>query len=751
MWKKSLHSLKEFSQQPRKLWVPIVGGLAMMSFGVGILVSTTVKPRGSEKSANFAGLLPFGNSGSNPNNDRIGSPSPIVTPVVTQTANQRAELLKKTAQTNDLSLDRSRARYLLASDLLSSGKAQDALEQLKDLEKDYAVLSGPILLKRAKSQIAANQTPEALKTAQQLIQQYPKNPSTAEALALLGQQDKKYQDQLLAQFPAHPKAIDLAKARLKQNPKQFALQFQLAQYDLEAKDYGDRTEQLTQTFAKQLTAQQWETIAFGLWENQKYEKAAIAYALSPASALTVYRSARGLHLAGKSGSVDRYKYVVKSFPKTPEAGLALTRLISLAEKPQDTIVYADTILADYPDKVPEALLAKANAQEKLNSPAAASQTRQVLLDQHSASESAAELRWTIAQQYAKANNFEAAQQWADAVIAGNPEAELAPQAGFWAGKWAMKRGQNADATKHFQAVLQARPESYYAWRSASLLGWNVGDFDSVRDLTPQITAQKLRAQLPTGSETMRELHHLGQDQEAWSYWQVEYQSRVKPSVAQQFTDGVMRLSVGDNLDGIFMIGHLDERTIPEEQKQVQSLKQEMDYWQTLYPFPYMQTISTWSADRKLNPMLVTALIRQESRFEPKIKSVVGATGLMQIMPETASEIASQIKVKNYKLENVDDNIKFGTWYLDSTHKIYQGNSMLAVASYNAGPGAVSEWLSQSKTQDTDEFVESIRYDETKGYVKSVFANYWNYMRLYNPEISKQVAQASPAQPKNLTN
>ncbi len=749
MWKKSLHSLKEFSQQPRKLWVPIVGGLAMMSFGVGILVSITVKP-GSEKSANFAGLLPFGKSVTS-NNDRIGAPSPIVTPVVAQTPKQRAELLKKTAQTNDLSLDRSRARYLLASDLLSSGKAQDALEQLKDLEKDYAVLSGPILLKRAQSQIAANQTPEALKTAQQLLQQYPKDPSVAEALALLGQQDKKYQEQLLAQFPAHPKAIDLAKARLKQNPKQLALQLQLAQYDLEAKDYGDRTEQLTQTFAKQLTAQQWETIAFGLWENQKYEKAAIAYALSPASALTVYRSARGFHLAGKSGSRDRYEYVVKSFPGTPEAALALTRLISLAEKPQETIAYADRILADYPDKAPEALLAKANAQEKLNSPTTASQTRQVLLEQHSASESAAELRWTIAQQYAKANNFEAAQKWADAVITGNAQAELAPQAGFWAGKWAMKRGQNADATKHFQAVLQARPDSYYAWRSASLLGWKVGDFDSVRDLTPQITPPKLRSQLPTGSEALRELHHLGQDQEAWSHWQVEYQSRVKPSVAQQFTDGVLRLSVGDNLDGIFMISHLDERTIPEEQKQVQSLKQEMGYWQALYPFPYMQTISTWSADRKLNPMLVTALIRQESRFEPKIKSVVGATGLMQIMPETASDIASQIKVKDYKLENVDDNIKFGTWYLDFTHKTYQGNSMLAVASYNAGPGAVSGWVSQSKTQDMDEFAESIPYDETKGYVKSVFANYWNYMRLYNPEISKQVSQVSQAQPKNLSN
>ena len=75
--------------------------------------------------------------------------------------------------------------------------------------------------------------------------------------------------------------------------------------------------------------------------------------------------------------------------------------------------------------------------------------------------------------------------------------------------------------------------------------------------------------------------------------------------------------------------------------------------------------------------------------------------------------------------------------------------MLAVASYNAGPGAVSEWVSKSKTTDADEFVETIPFPETQGYVKSVFGNYWNYMRLYNPELAKQVAQTSEAQPKDL--
>ena len=211
-------------------------------------------------------------------------------------------------------------------------------------------------------------------------------------------------------------------------------------------------------------------------------------------------------------------------------------------------------------------------------------------------------------------------------------------------------------------------------------------------------------------------------------------------MAEQFTDGVMRLGIGNNLDGIFMVSNLRDRDKPEEKEQYRSLKQQPAYWQALYPFPYEREIENWSQQQQLNPLLVTALIRQESRFESKIKSSVGATGLMQVMPDTATFIASNIKLKQFKLDDPNDNIRLGTWYLDHTHLEYDNNSMLAVASYNAGPGAVGGWLAKAKTQDTDEFVEMIPYDETKGYVKSVFGNYWNYLRLYNPEISQQISR-----------
>jgi soluble lytic murein transglycosylase len=221
---------------------------------------------------------------------------------------------------------------------------------------------------------------------------------------------------------------------------------------------------------------------------------------------------------------------------------------------------------------------------------------------------------------------------------------------------------------------------------------------------------------------------------------------MQPTVAEQFTDGVMRQGIGDNLDGIFMVSYLSEREKESDRQQYQALKQQMSYWYALYPFPFLEEIESWSQERQLNPLLVTALIRQESRFMPGIVSSAGAKGLMQVMPDTGTWIAEKIKLKEFDLSDPTDNIKLGTWYLDYTHAEYDGNSMLAVASYNAGPGAVGEWVAKKGVGDADRFVENIPYDETRGYVKSVFGNYWNYLRLYNPEISQKLAQVSKAHP-----
>ena len=122
---------------------------------------------------------------------------------------------------------------------------------------------------------------------------------------------------------------------------------------------------------------------------------------------------------------------------------------------------------------------------------------------------------------------------------------------------------------------------------------------------------------------------------------------------------------------------------------------------------------------------------------------------MQVMPDTAKWIAPQIKLdsKKFNLENPNDNIMLGTWYLDHTHQQYGNSSLLAIASYNAGPGNVSKWLQTLPKEDPDDFVESIPFDETKNYVRQVFGNYWNYLRLYNPEISQMVSKYSAEHPQ----
>jgi soluble lytic murein transglycosylase len=206
------------------------------------------------------------------------------------------------------------------------------------------------------------------------------------------------------------------------------------------------------------------------------------------------------------------------------------------------------------------------------------------------------------------------------------------------------------------------------------------------------------------------------------------------------------LGVGDNLVGINKIWYLSLRETPEERHSWQELRKDPAYWHALFPLPFLEPIITWSNERQLNSLLVTGLIRQESRFEPEIRSVAGALGLMQVMPGTGSWIANKIDLKEYNLKNPNDNVKLGTWFLDFTHQEYNNNSLLAVASYNAGPGNVSSWLKKYGFNDPDAFIEVIPFAETKGYVEAVFGNYWNYLRLYNPEIAKQLAQYSTANP-----
>ncbi|MCP4481782.1 MAG: lytic transglycosylase domain-containing protein [bacterium] len=122
---------------------------------------------------------------------------------------------------------------------------------------------------------------------------------------------------------------------------------------------------------------------------------------------------------------------------------------------------------------------------------------------------------------------------------------------------------------------------------------------------------------------------------------------------------------------------------------------------------------------KTSRALIYAVIFEESRFNKNAISSKGAVGLMQIMPQTAKEIASKLKINKYLLKDPYFNIKFGTYYLNQLLKKYNYDLVLALTAYNAGQTVVDEWL---KTKGYL-LVTEIPYPETKKYVANILRNF----------------------------
>ncbi|MGH7999952.1 MAG: transglycosylase SLT domain-containing protein [Brasilonema sp.] len=677
--------------------------------------------------------------------EKLSEESKAKSPVfalVSQSPQERGAKLEALKEKSTLA-DRNRARYLLASDLIERKQAQSALSLLEGLDKDYPLLAPYVLLKQAQAHDMLGEEGKASDLRQKVLKEYPKEPATAKALYLIGL--KEYQDKAIAQFPSHPLTWEIIRKQLETNPNQPQLQLVLAKY---AYDQPGTLPVLDQLANNSLKPEEWDIVGTAYWENNEFGKATTAYAKATKTPRNLYRIGRGWQVSGKRAeALSAYQQLVKTFPDAKETSTALLRLAEMATVRKDALPYLDQIITKFPDKAGTALVEKVKILQAQDQKAA-SEAQKLLITKYANSEEAAEYRWKIAQQKAKAKDYKAAWQWAEPITKNNPNSILAPRASFWVGKWATKLGKKQEAKQAYEYTLSNFPHSYYSWRAAATLGLNVGNFNSVRQMNPNIVPYQ--RPVPTaGSETLKELYLLGQDRDAWLQWQTEFQNKMQPTVAEQFTEGLIRLAKGENILGIDTISKLEDRETPEEQAQFQALSQQVTYWQARYPFPFQKEIEKWSQKRQINPLLVTALMRQESHFEPKVHSTAGAVGLMQVLPSTAKWIAPQIQLdsKKINLEDPNDNIMFGTWYLDHTHQQYGNNSLLAIASYNAGPGNVSKWVQTLPKGDPDEFVESIPFDETKNYVRQVLGNYWNYTRLYNPEISQLVAKYSTVHPQ----
>jgi len=155
-------------------------------------------------------------------------------------------------------------------------------------------------------------------------------------------------------------------------------------------------------------------------------------------------------------------------------------------------------------------------------------------------------------------------------------------------------------------------------------------------------------------------------------------------------------------------------------------------WECLYPAPYRNRVELLQKERSITPGLIHSLMRQESAFDPEIRSPVGAEGLMQLMPTTAEEAAKEAKLEDYKVDDIrtpEINLTIGSFYIAKMLKTFDGSLPLAVASYNAGPTAVSRWVEMAKEHEADVFVARIPYQETRTYVSRVMSNLARYQWL----------------------
>ncbi|MBN1316328.1 MAG: transglycosylase SLT domain-containing protein [Anaerolineales bacterium] len=154
-----------------------------------------------------------------------------------------------------------------------------------------------------------------------------------------------------------------------------------------------------------------------------------------------------------------------------------------------------------------------------------------------------------------------------------------------------------------------------------------------------------------------------------------------------------------------------------------------------YPVYYLDLVEPIAAEYNVDPLLIFALIRQESLFEGFATSWAYAQGLMQIIPSTGQDIANKLAWPNYSNQDLYKpylNVKFGIFYLAEQLDLFDGKEYVALSAYNGGPGNALYWQSVAP-DDLDLYVEVIYLSETRKYVQRIYNHYTIYRALYGAE------------------
>jgi soluble lytic murein transglycosylase len=343
---------------------------------------------------------------------------------------------------------------------------------------------------------------------------------------------------------------------------------------------------------------------------------------------------------------------------------------------------------------------------------------------------------------------QAAWQWAlDPAYA--PPPPLAAQVHFWRGKALAKQGgaASADAQAAWARAAELGADSYYGFRAQDMLRGELVPTVGAATPTPSFDLpaeqQQERAQWLSGLQL--------------SPRRVAADLAAEPGFARasQLLGLGLTTEAGWELEGLARryagardLAHLDAvgewtlaRGLPDQALAIGRLASDAaggavlprPLQRSLYPAGYADLAVRQATSHGVDPLLLLAVVRQESGFVPTAQSKAGALGLAQVVPATGHALAQQLgqpdRFETGDLLKPDVSLAFGSAYLATVTQHYGGQLLPTIASYNAGAGAVDRWL-RALGDDPDLLYEQAPYEETHSYIERVYVNYRAYAQLY---------------------
>ncbi|MBN1659905.1 MAG: transglycosylase SLT domain-containing protein [Anaerolineae bacterium] len=464
-------------------------------------------------------------------------------------------------------------------------------------------------------------------------------------------------------------------------------------------------------------------------------------------------------------AIDTLNALISEYPESewvPKAWLEKgAALASLDDNDGAVKVYRDAA-AFFPesDQAPHALWRSARLREGQARYAEAAALFQEVQATFPAYDEADHALWRAGLSLYRAGNPAAAAANWQALVAKYPNSAYRTKALYWAGKVTEVPAGSPPGGKDWDRLIDTHPYEYYALRAAQVR--SDGELTAGRFVVAPIDAPAWDGaavqneilswlqgwtQVPTGTQSLtlpralatrsdvrrgEALLDVGLRRQALAAFQdtldaVWSQPLNLARIALYFHDlGLYGLAAraASRLAILWPDGNLYAAPLP-----VQYLA---------YPLAYADLLSAEAAAYELDPLLLAALIRQESLFEKEAESWAGARGLGQVMPATGEGIARALKMDNFVLDDLYRpwvSIRFGAFYLSVQLHRFDDHLLVSLAAYNGGPGNTLRWIEMTGNGefDLDLFVEIITASQSRIYLQTVYAQYLRYEALYRSD------------------